>query len=443
MKINSRFIFRLVILFGLLFFLSLQFFKQSTIIDFHGDEFIFTQRAKFADWYASGSFFREEWRTFESYDVPKFAELFYGFVLRAYSNDSAVNYLVRKKLIHKDSLFTDIKNEELFSTCCTFHDLPKSVRDKTEVIIFLRHVVILVFVIPLLIFIFLIGYEAGGFSFGFISTLLVGTNSLFIYTMPKAMGDAQLWFFSFLFLLLTIYFSRFYTNNITNKRSTKFSLCVVLFLTILGLCGGLAIASKLNGILVLLFLIGYYLYQVFLKQIDLLIGIFHVLFVTLIAYCTFFVLNPFLWSNPISNTIFMAKHRENTFELQQGYFPSDRLTSFTERLGAVFTFTFSAESEYIFFKFDVLHDQKYLFPLDLVLVISSFVLLYANRKKHSEAFKIVMIFMSVIVVITTIFIPMKWERYFLPYMFSWGFLQAYVLTLIIQKLLSEDASAKK
>jgi len=455
---NVTFYLRLILLIITLYFLSLLLFKQATVYPLHEDELVFTRRAVFADWYASRSFSRPEWLSYESYDVPKFAEFFYGFVIRHTFKQSATEYLINVAFLDPKSGLNLVTAADIYSNCCNYKDLPQEIREKTQVIIFLRQVSISTFVIPLLIIIFLIGLKTNGFSYGYISMILIGSNTLFISAMTKAMGDAQLWFFNLLFVLLTLLYFNLLKFKRTKNISIAFSPSILFFLTILGICAGLATASKLNGVLTLFFFVGVYcsyFISVGIRKFFF-VALFHSILVVFVAYLTFFILNPFLWSNPILNTIFMAHHREEIIMIQKNNSPIDRLSSLPERIMAIFSLTLSADSEYSFFRFGelnnktyffplhlVLDDQKFIFPLDILLVMSSIVLLFLNRESHTDAFKIVLFFIAVFTFITTLFLPLKWGRYFLPYMFSWGFLQAYVLTFIIQKLLSEDASAKK
>lgn len=453
-----KFYLRFVLFIVTIYFLSLVLFKQATVYPLHEDELVFTRRAVFADWFAAGSFGRSEWLTYESYDVPKFAELFYGFVIKGIFKRSSNDYLTGIGFLDPMTGLNLVTVEEITIDCCFYKDLPEGIRDKTQVIIFLRQVSISIFVIPLLIILFLIGLKTKGFTFGYIIMLLIGSNTLFISTMTKAMGDAQLWFFNILFVLLTLLFFNSIKLKLIKDFPCYFTPFKLFFLTVLGICAGLATASKLNGVITLIFFVLVYCCYCISAGVRkfFLVAALHSTVVVCVAYLTFFILNPFLWSNPISNTLFMAHHREEIISQQKKGSPTDRVVGFPEKISAIYELTLSADSEYSFFRFGelnnktyffplhfVLDDQKFIFPLDILLVMSSIVLLFLNRESHTDAFKIVLFFIAVFTFITTLFLPLKWERYFLPYMFSWGFLQAYVLTLIIQKLLFEDASAKK
>jgi hypothetical protein len=441
------------------FFIAILSFLAFTLLNranqkmIHEDEVMFLERGKFFDWYVAGDFKREEWQGFESYDIPKLVEFFYGLVLRTYYRTTVVSYLTEIGFFENGELNAGSwKTTETRGKCCVLTDMPDYVLEKSPPILVARRFGILFFTIPLLALLYFIGKEANGNIFGLTSMTVIGMNSLFLESMTAAMAESLLWFFFFLFL----YISLFYFQK-AKKSYVQTS--------ILGLTAGLATSVKLNGtILVMFFFLALFL-TLAKKAISFRQFIYHAFIFSIVSFAIFFFINPYIWKNPILNSIKIVEHRYLTFHLlaTSDEFSHAALNSNGKRLTAVFRRTLSPYADYVNFN-SRKWSGTYEMPVDLLLVaISIFLLLkqqFKNRnllslstlmntnfmskrispkeKIHKETvvtpLNILLCFLLIIFTLTTVNIPLDWSRYYLPYIFCWGFLQSYVISFCIIKI---------
>ena len=145
------------VFFAIIFYsLSKTLLKRTKTRLIHEDEVTFIERGKFFDWYYQKDFSRQEWQNFESYDVPKFAELFYGLVLRVTSKNTVINYLNSFNFYEKDTLYAGKwKTEQTRNICCEFDGLPIEIKQKAKPILIARKAAVYAFAMPSLILIFL------------------------------------------------------------------------------------------------------------------------------------------------------------------------------------------------------------------------------------------------------------------------------------------------
>lgn len=206
--VNCRYLILAVFILSL-FFLTKNILYRAQFRLVRDDEVEFISRGKFLDWYILRDFNKEEWRGFESYDVPKLGEFFYGLVVRFHFKSTVINYLSSSGFYESEKLstgswrFEATRGGYLFIT-----EMPPQILAKSEVILIARKYSIILFVMPLLFLIFLVGKETQGSWFGLISMIIIGSNNLFVNTMSSAIGDSLLWFFCFLFVYLSILYQK-------------------------------------------------------------------------------------------------------------------------------------------------------------------------------------------------------------------------------------------
>ncbi len=429
-------------------FISKNILRYSSERTFHEDEVTFLERGKFFDWYIGGELNREEWRGYESYDVPKYAEMFYGMVLRSYSGKKTIENLTNKNFLeegtqHAGSWRTDWSR----NFCCSIDDLPDTILKRIEPIIVARRFSVYIFTLPSLFCIYLIGHLVKNWLYGLISMILIGTNSLFLQSMTTAMADSPLIFFSLLFALQSLIWLK-----MVNADSNKYGL---LLSVLLGLCGGLAISTKLNGGINIIYFLLILIVLFVRKRITIAYFLIHLFIVVSISYIVFFVINPFVWERPVKNTIYMVDHRLNTFHQQQNTpeFERDALRNISERIVAFNERMLQPEAYYS--NFGKLNNKLH---LDLILFLFGLYWMLINdvSKEHVYfkdnrpflSLKVLknrvgkdnvlklgfQLWMLALFVLTVFFLPLDWDRYYMPLVLVVGFVQAFSINLFIDNI---------
>ena len=72
----------------LLLLIGLFYWQEINHNEAHVDEMTYILRGKYLDLYLAGDFDNPLWQTFDSYEVPKLIEFFYGFSTRIFSGSS-------------------------------------------------------------------------------------------------------------------------------------------------------------------------------------------------------------------------------------------------------------------------------------------------------------------------------------------------------------------
>ena len=445
-KTFLSFLFGLLIFSLALFVVSKNIFIWSSKKMIHEDEILFIERGKYFDWYKAGDFKREDWQYFASYDVPKFAEYFYGFAISNHFKEPAVEYLTESGFYGDEGNFVpDWKRNVLRKQCCFLEDMDPSLLDMTDTVLVARKYALYFFVLPLLVLLFLVAKRVYGFIFALFSLLIIGTNVLFVETVATAMGDTPLWLFFILFLFLSL--------TLVKDFKKKAKGVNILFLFLLGVTFGLACSTKLNGVIIFV----YWLSVVFILKKEKLISkkelFFYIFFVGLIGFVTFFILNPFIWSKPITGSIYMAKHRKIIIDYQQASeeFVGDELFTIGDKLAAVYRRTLSLDGYYTNFKVAKWNFFSS-FSLDLFIIILGIIPFFYNflKSKRKKSFikkkikilsieqKLFISFLISLFITTTCLLPLDWNRYYMPFVFVWGFLIAFIISAAIKKALDNN-----
>ena len=150
-------------------------------------------------------------------------------------------------------------------------------------------------------------------------------NSVFIDSMVRATPDAHYLFFILLSVALCLWYLR-------HQKMTG----LILF----SICAGLAIASKLTG---LLFIAAYYMYIAVRKLFSIdrkksLAG--HSLLVGLIAFLVWWVINPTIYLRPFKHSAEYLKFRTRQSVVLQRAFPKAALVSFDDKMKSSFCILF-------------------------------------------------------------------------------------------------------
>ncbi|MEA2056585.1 MAG: hypothetical protein U9O78_02655, partial [Patescibacteria group bacterium] len=267
-----------------------------------------------------------------------------------------------------------------------------------------------------------------GWLYGVVSVALLGSRFLFIDIGSKAIGDPPLLFFLTSYLFSSLLLAKAIKNKQNKKQSSLLALSAILV--------GLAIAVKLNAVISLLHLVIVYLFLRKINGYSIHETSARIIYLLAISFGLFAVLNPLIWDNPIRRSVEMALYRTSLFKKQQTLFAIDALPNLFSRLRAVFIERFP----------------------DLLILMSAGVgyLLFAKvgEKKIVKQFKIKKImqlikseelcqkkfvfgsWLLLNLVITTLIIPLDWDRYYLPILLAVIYLEAAVVKKTIVRIYS-------
>jgi hypothetical protein len=412
-------------------------FRLTETRRFQEDEHIFVRRGIFADYYLSGNFTDPIWQSFDSFDVPKFAELFYGVVLQLHSGTTVRAYLESVPKFLNPTTTSDFLWPSIYSHehCCTIQDLPMEIQQRLQPVLVARKAAVW-FGLGILIILFVTSWRTAGWIFAVVSTAIIGHNALFQTSLSTAMGDGPLVFFSALYALSIGYY--FSVEQAHPQRAQKYFI-------IAAVCAGLATATKLNGVINLIhFVISAVILLGWFRQ-PLKVFVAMVRFVV-IAYATFLLLNPFLWADILKNTQIMYLSRLTTIAKQQenSVQHGQSLATIPLRIERVFERTLMPSAVYGNFSF-----SPVVLPTGLLLCTVGLIFL-SLRIRHRPSQRILekivgsiravlrldsslqyreqlsyVLWLGSWLGITTLLIPLDWDHYYLPIVISISCIQAY------------------
>lgn len=195
--------------------------------------------------------------------------------------------------------------------------------------------------------IFMMIFNGSGIVAALIFLLFFTSNQFLKITLVRAMGESPMLFFitlSSLFLWMGL---RVLHTKAKGVSGTKFDGTAFLFFSLAGITCGLAGASKINGLmaafsiaLILLVYIWFFLPPGTPNQrIKLAIRIIFV--ISSATLLSFVLVNPFLYSNPLSGIGSMGKFRLQEMSLQINGFPEVHINSLSERASLLLNEVFS------------------------------------------------------------------------------------------------------
>jgi 4-amino-4-deoxy-L-arabinose transferase-like glycosyltransferase len=179
----------------------------------------------------------------------------------------------------------------------------------------------------------------------------------------------------------------------------------------IGVSFGLAMASKLNGFVSLIF---FFILSVilFYKIPKIRLNLFlSFITVSAVMLSVFVILNPFVWKNPIEGTAFMVQHRWNEtlyYQVQPGFKP---ILTFGERLYFLLARTILPGGDYVI--------RNHGTPLGLILFLFGGWGLYSDLKSKKNKLKIfaklILIYGLMMWIVMGIYLKLDWDRYYLPF----------------------------
>ena len=431
---------------SVLLFLASFFYlwQQSNKTALHDDEIMFVGRSYFLDHYLQADFQNKIWKSFDSYDVPKFGEFSYALLLKSYFNfSSSKEYLsqtnfynafsseeflsyLNSKGYEKDEVPKEFNSKFMNTEWADFlkflreekhtsiSEFPETTTKNLKTIFIARKLAVIIAFLNLFL-VFLICSKMKNITQGIICIIMLIFNKSFITISTRAMGDG--------FFLMTILSSFILSQKIIEDYSIKKKFNTPLLLS-LGIIIGIGISSKLNAGLALIYFSSLILILIFKNKILINKGIVAIIITTITSYLTFLLLNPFTWTNPIKNSLFMIQHRIEVFKIQQLYFPD--IATITLKTKVINTI------KSVFFA-----NTNMLWGLILLLsaVLGFSFILKKYLKFKNDFFKLSLLLLTVVIAIPTIiFLPLNWLRYYYPIIILVNIFSSYSFVKLLKKI---------
>jgi len=408
-------------------FLILVFYYNSCLktlsVSFY-DEFLWTGRSYFFEYYIKGDFKNKIWQSYESYDQPKLTEYAYGAwlyptYLKEKRNEKSLDY---KNFLIKNG-FGNVDDrgynslEEYFA---------KNNIDGTKAIKIINKARLLnVFLLAgSVVLVYLLILQNMNAVTGIIFSGCYGLNYLIINTCLKAHSEALFLFtFNAAFLFMNLYFKK------------KKNIYLILFSIFTGLC----VSTKLNGIMLMIIfmILNIIIFGVIQKN-----KIKNILFKSIlslsICMAVFWILNPFVYSHPFKNTVYLFDWRMKTATTVQSnlskenYLPNNLL-----RIKKIFeNFYFSKQTTNF-------NGVKIINKLDLpkiygitLFILFIFGLVYCLKmawRKNTAAIIMCGSFF-IILLMMSYYLILDWPRYYVQLVLFFAIFQLLGLFLIVKKI---------
>lgn len=401
------------ILFILFILLVVFFYKNyylaSQSIGFHVDEWEGLDRGKYFYLFLDTNFTAPQWQSVNAYDEPLLGFYVYAAYFRLRGITSLHDYLNKYNFFQGRSDSLQPGWVAIHSSTQPLSELPIYIYDRIIPILLARKVAVFFSLLTVVVVFFscvLVKNELLGFV---CVSLLLLNNSYRLLTVQAMTEPPLLFFFS-----LTLYISLFLIKTQVGKRK------MFLFL-LLSIVAGLSISIKLNGIIMVMYVA---IISVFIAQRNKTrtLSFFSAL---VVGYLIFYILNPYVWPNPLNKTINMVHHRIFTFHIQQDKYAAEALTTIPNRVSRVYQRLFFGSERYT-----TLSQLSHSIPLDYIMWTVGFVWIVRDYfvekvrtiKNTTLAF---ILFNSFIGIITTLCIPLDWDRYYLPLILSLIYIQGY------------------
>ncbi|PIS09553.1 hypothetical protein COT75_00895 [Candidatus Beckwithbacteria bacterium CG10_big_fil_rev_8_21_14_0_10_34_10] len=431
----------IVILFGY-FFVTL--FPKTNFFYLHPDEHEYVRRSIYFDLLLKKDFQHPYWQTWEAYDQSQLEVYLYGLYFHLTGVDDISQYLESYQFNFPWKVKdweNDMRSSDNWWRKYTYQPLkqiPPEVFFRMTPILRLRKMAFIISFLTLVVF-FLIGKKLKGWLFGFISVFLLFQHPLFAPSTLKVMLEPSLLFFTLLNFLVFLYFIESFKNQSGFRKKSFLAL-------ILGLTAALAASSKLTGgisfIYSLSLLLGLMVYNLLIVKKGKL-GQFSLLFLLIVAGFTlfFYLLTPFIWSNPIKKTYFMISHQLDLAKRQQSYLSlaDQALNGIKEKGLAVYENLFSRTGR--FRTFDRISRKgkgflldPFLFIIGIFLVFKKTIVKFKLKQNLGKSFGL-LLWAVTLFFWTTLYIHMDWDHYYLPLVPSIILCQALALEFLGKKII--------
>lgn len=281
--------------------------------------------------------------------------------------------------------------------------------------------------ITAIMIVFILIREILGNMAGFIWILLVFNNSYFLLHLRRAMGESPLMLFVSLGALICFTILKM-LNSENNFRFGKYFVMLIIFGAIAGVAG----ATKLNGLSVMMagivLAIIVAIKRKYTKSQQLIIGIFSILTIIVSSSITFVGVNPYLWPNPIVRAKKMAGHRIGEMREQQKIYPESQIDSIRERVSVVTNRVFKNYAALDFNKLFWLNIVFFLVGLSHIIVE---LWKSQNKIEIDDAASITLVLISFFVATPMLFTPLDWDRYYIfPVFFTTVFVAIGISVIV-------------
>lgn len=458
----------LIVVIFLLFY-SLTF--KLPLVDYW-DEHVWISQSFYLELFVRGDFKNKLWNSLYSYDEPKLVPYIYSLLFYpkylAEKKVKGASYDYLKFLIdhnfywdynfyltegkqYQDYLIKKKKDFIFWKSIKSYkpEDLLKihgGGFKKTLEFIYEARLVSAVFLVLTCLFVFLISKKVLTDLYSYLIVFLFGINSVIFYTGLRATSEAI-----FIFLLtLGTYFIILLFSQVKKNRFTLIFFAVT---------AGLAIQTKLNGIILLIifnmfftmYLIRYFKNQ---QSTQFKSYFLQMVLVNCLSFIIFVSLHPFLYSHPFKNSLFLYQFRYRGSLNYHREFPNESLLNIPGRFNRIYEhFYKNVETNYglpfIFFQRNYFYyGNRNIFRLVrlvimtrlVLLSLGSIVLLYKSfrnwvlfftSKRHLTPYNILSTTFLILFVLILFYLLMDWMPYYIVLIYPLIFIEIFGLSYIM------------
>ena len=367
-----------------IFFIFIFFKLQKSNVPYHVDEVSwFFHTVFFDELFLKHNFDKKFWLSYESFDHPQLSKYIFGAYLfskdkgYAYDRDMLQATYGRWRfysILHSDT----IPKSPFYTPINTMREINLVITFLTLVILFLLSKILINNIFIPLFFVF-----------------FLTSNSLFTRNMLTATPDAH-----YIFFIILAIFS--YIQYIRSRRKS--------YIYLFALFSGLSITAKLTGSLIIIVYVLYLIHRLFRKkkhELGLLLKEFLVVISIIAVVWT--VANPTIFYSPVKSSIFYFSERIRTLE-SFSRFKDKGLITFKERVHA--TYCISLVRKCHGYPTGSLFANPFLNILFVFFGILYLIQLMKGKKRLEGIF--ITLLLIVVIIGSTVFIPLKWNRYYLP-----------------------------
>lgn len=391
--------------------LSIPFFRKIESQDFHGDEnYWFIASKYFKLFFVDRDFRNKAWEDRLAYEEPPVGPYIIGLAL------SVSGYGDKIKELGEMRRWDFLKDYDW--------NVAAGAMPPKEVLCVARLTMAILGILTCLL-IYWIGKKIFNARTGLIAALLLAYNPLMLSCSSRAMTDAPLLFFLTVNLVLMVFFYRsFLKNNL---------LGTLVFSGLIGINIALAAGTKLNGALNAIIFGSFCIFVVFMKTLrrriqrdspgvdntdklrankEINIILISLLIAGVTAISVFTIMNPYLYDQPLKGSINMVTFRMELARGQQELFGGG-LTSLGQKAFFVIYRTLFPGNNVILGNIFKVHFDFLLFLLGLGLLLYGEAE-YLLKNYRPSLRSIILIWIAVIFAGTIGWIPLDWDRYYLP-----------------------------
>lgn len=399
-----------ITLFGLLFF---DFVGRVRAVPFHPDEI---------SWFFHTRFFekvfldrdisdKKFWLSDESFDHPILSKYIFGIYLFLINNHTPVARKILEHEYGRWNFYSTIDQGLIKNT-----PFVPYINRMREVNIFFTFLTLSVlFVTYYCLF--------RNVLFALLLPFVLERNNLFLTTAVRATSDIHYIFFC----LLGVYLFTVYLQN-NNKK----------YLYIFSLCCGLAVSSKLTGIVLLLSYIVFEL-LVCISCVDSKVSIKRIAIVLSVSAFVWFIINPTLYIAPVDSSFSYIVFRNYTSLRLQHSYPNLSLIDIWDRIYASLCVVINVSCRGNF-------PRGYIFPfgyINLVLFVIGAVYLSIHtlyQRYVRTQIKFIFLFCFIVLLYTISYIPLAFDRYFTFPVIIVTMIQIYAIQQLLKTIYSRVCS---